>query len=599
MAGILQKLIAATGKSADEIMEIIGKKAASGADEIDMGDITSPSIKKGRPAKSPMIDPNEIDLGKPSRKNIETGDIQSSEVPLNDLDLGDAPNISPSIDDYRLPTANPNTARGLQGGGLPPSVINEADDMAGPLARRGSTMPDEMGPQVIGKGTSRAGKQSNEAIEAELVKKGMNPRLAKIAIASGLIGGGAMMLSGGDDEQPPIQPPMAPDSPKSEKILPDNYMDLALAEANNQGLVSPSMSAGPAKPAGAPMAPPVPVEPTEDTGMSALSDAQASDTQNRLTASLLRAGIQGGAAIAGTQADYNVVDALDKNVGAETKKVKEKQTFDKDQQELAKAKAEINDDKAMRDPNSDISKMTVGLATQLGIIKPGQRSSAMDLKNSGINLGTLMATIEAAKGRKEAASLARETRASDTQSKLSSKKEEEALKREDKRRMTTEEIESRKRTIEDNIKRARDLVEKFGTVEATGPQAEMLQGMLDEIAVDTAKIQDPDSVARPAEVQLVRRSLIPEELSGRMGMTNKTAVDILDAFEKRIQERAATGYKVRGIQPPTDRVSPKDEDNNLGQSDMVKVLPPGGTKPKLIPKSQLKSALDAGGKLVE
>lgn len=186
----------------------------------------------------------------------------------------------------------------------------------------------------------------------------------------------------------------------------------------------------------------------------------------------------------------------------------------------------------------------------------------MALKNAGVNLGTLLATIEAGNARRDAAALAREARITDRMDRSQSKREEEDKKRLDKRKLVTEEIEARKRTIEDNIKRARDLVDQYGTVEATGPQAELLQGMLDEIAVDTAKLQDPDSVARPAEVQLVRQSLIPEDTLGRMTMTNSTAKEILNQFEKRIQERAATGYKVRGVDQPTDRVSPSNNNSS-------------------------------------
>ena len=50
------------------------------------------------------------------------------------------------------------------------------------------------------------------------------------------------------------------------------------------------------------------------------------------------------------------------------------------QAQYDKAKAELDDETKMRDPNSDISKMVTDLAQKTGILKPGQSASAMSLK---------------------------------------------------------------------------------------------------------------------------------------------------------------------------------------------------------------------------
>ncbi len=428
MAGIMQKLIAATGKSADEIMEALGRSKSS-IDEIDMGDITSPTIKKGRPAKSPMIDPNEIDLGKASRKNIETGDIASDDVSLNDLDLGDAPAINPSIDDYRLPVANPNTARGMQGGGLPPAVISEADDMAGPLAVRGSTMPNEIPVQVMGKGTPTP-KASGSVIDAELVAP--NSKVSTMDAVrefaknnKGKIAGGLtvaelarQMMSGGD-EQPPVEIPMAPQgkSAEPESVLPDNYMKLAMDEANNQSPVSSKnkMSSSSSSSSTGDMSTNIEAGQDRSPAMQneddALERAQRLDSQNQLVNNLLRAGIMGGSAIAGSKADYSGVDALDKGLGQNVKNVKDKQSFAKEKQTMAKAQAELDDDNKLRDSNSDISKTARELAVKLGI-KVADKVSAKQLQDAGLPLGTLLSTQIAADSRREMAQLTRESMSS-------------------------------------------------------------------------------------------------------------------------------------------------------------------------------------------
>lgn len=592
MAGILGKLAKALGKSEDEVLEALSKKGrvvTSGADEIDLGDATSPTLKKGRPAKSSVVDPNEIELDKPSKKKLELGDAASDEVSLNELDMP-ADKIDPNIDDMRLPTANPITERGVQGGGPVPSLKTETPEMGGPLAPRKPTFTAEAaeaGPEVIGKGTSRATKPAAEAMEAELVKKGMNPRLAKIAIASGLIGGGAMMMGGGDE---PPAPPMAPKAAGGDKplVMPDELNALAQQEALDQAGSGKSGISVPAQvlanfkgvPTGGDIKPEQ-AQPEEMDFVKMLEAAQRDAASERNMASLVRASELFGAGMARIKPDHGSSDIKRKEADKKVDDAKAKIAASKEQQAFNKAKDEMADETKMRDPNSEISKMVTSIAQKVGILKPGQSSSAMALKNAGVNLGTLLATIEAGNARRDAAALSRSLRADEKASTREFKAEEDRKKREDKRKLVTEEIEARKRTIEDNIKRARDIVKKYGTVEATGPESELLQGILDEIAVDMAKLQDPDSVARPAEVQLVRKSLIPEDTLGRMTMSNATADEIMKKFEERVQERAATGYKVRGIEEPTDRKS--GGNNNSGEKTVVsKQYSPSRDKTKFV-----------------
>lgn len=420
MASIIQKLMQLTGKSSDEVMEALGKKAKTSVDDIDLGDITDPTIKRGRPAKSTIIDPNEIDLGKSPRKGLELDEAGGgTDVPVNQLDLEDVADINPNIDDLRLPTASPITERGLQGGGLPPVKPTETPDINLP-ATRGTTIPTEVGPEVIGKGTSRAGRESTEAIEAELVKKGMNPKLAKIAAISGLVGGGALMLGGGDNGGQ--QPPQIPFRPEEKSILPDNYMQLAQTEANEMDKVKTGTPKAESRllggdvdfdalskkfdqgMAGLPKEE-APVEPVRDEMQEAIDRAERTELLAMLgkSASQIGSGIATIGAGQKIDVDSSGFDTLLKTAGSGISRVKEKQGFEK-------AKAELGDEKAMRDPKSEISRLVSDLAQKTGLIKPGQEVSAMSLKNSGVNLGTLLSTIEAGKARAEAARIARETK---------------------------------------------------------------------------------------------------------------------------------------------------------------------------------------------
>jgi len=466
------------------------------------------------------------------------------------------------------------------------TAANSIDDISKELV--------EQGPEVIGKGTSRGAKEVAEEIpdavfkeiDPNAIKKDMSwldrmdPRL-KSFIKGGAAGGGAGYVASElfpfeDEEQPSKSTPIIPSSEplkaeepkKPEDIKKELKKTVKTEEPKTDGLA-------------------VDAEIKKEEAINEYEEAKNRSNDNAMMALLGKAATQIGGGIASLGAGSQVkidgsgFDDLLKMSDRPLEQLKGKQQHEK-------LKADLDDEKAMRDPNSEISKMVTGIAQKVGILKPGQSASAMALKNAGVNLGTLLATIEAGNARRDAAALSRDLRSDEKATAREFKAEEDRKKREDKRKLVTEEIEARKRTIGDNIKRARDIVEKYGTVEATGPQSELLQGMLDEIAVDTAKLQDPDSVARPAEVQLVRQSLIPEDTLGRMSMTNKTAKTILDEFEKRINERAATGYKVRGIDQPTD--------NNSGG--MVKVQAPNG-KIKLIPAEQVDSALAAGGKLVE
>lgn len=109
------------------------------------------------------------------------------------------------------------------------------------------------------------------------------------------------------------------------------------------------------------------------------------------------------------------------------------------------------------------------------------------------------------------------------------------------------ETEDRRTNIKANVESLLKAVKDKGTYEMFGPHAENLEMMLDQVATDTAKLQDPNSVARPNEVELVKKSLMGTGLFTR----NSTAEKQLENFYKTVDDRTNQAYKGRGITPPS------------------------------------------------
>lgn len=71
-------------------------------------------------------------------------------------------------------------------------------------------------------------------------------------------------------------------------------------------------------------------------------------------------------------------------------------------------------------------------------------------------------------------------------------------------------------------------------------------------------MQDPNSVARPNEVEAVKKNLIKVGL----GTQNKTAQDQLKTFYSTVDARAANAYTSLGMTPPNVK--------GLGDGEIVK-----------------------------
>jgi hypothetical protein len=118
-----------------------------------------------------------------------------------------------------------------------------------------------------------------------------------------------------------------------------------------------------------------------------------------------------------------------------------------------------------------------------------------------------------------------------------------------KRIEVTNEVESFRKNLKDNIQALKDQITKTGTFEAFGPESADMERRLNAVATDMAKLADPGSVARPSEVEEARKGLIPTGPKA-LTMGNDTALQILSHLNSEIDKRADNAYAVRGMPLP-------------------------------------------------
>jgi len=110
------------------------------------------------------------------------------------------------------------------------------------------------------------------------------------------------------------------------------------------------------------------------------------------------------------------------------------------------------------------------------------------------------------------------------------------------------EVEDRYNTIEQNLTELQKMVKETGGFDFTGPQNKQMEQLIDSIAVDMAKLQDPSSVARESEVAQAKKLLFEPGFFQRQGNIEK----VLNSFKEIAQRKKSTAYKVRGLEAPAD-----------------------------------------------
>jgi hypothetical protein len=100
-----------------------------------------------------------------------------------------------------------------------------------------------------------------------------------------------------------------------------------------------------------------------------------------------------------------------------------------------------------------------------------------------------------------------------------------------------EEASYRYKTLKGNTSKLRDLVTKNGTMDLFGAEGTAMDRLIFEMAIDYAKLVDPDSVAREGEVAAAQKYMLPIRNYGGAGMTNSTAQQVIDDYEKSLDDR--------------------------------------------------------------
>ena len=127
--------------------------------------------------------------------------------------------------------------------------------------------------------------------------------------------------------------------------------------------------------------------------------------------------------------------------------------------------------------------------------------------------------------------------------------------KEDKKKQQMFEIEDRRQNINSNLAALQKMIDEDGTFEMFGSHNADMDRLVDQIATDMAKLQDPSSVARPNEVEMVKKNLVKSGYSG-LGTRNDTAANQLKNFENEVNRRADSAYSIRGLQAPNQSQDP-------------------------------------------
>lgn len=189
------------------------------------------------------------------------------------------------------------------------------------------------------------------------------------------------------------------------------------------------------------------------------------------------------------------------------------------------------------DPESQESKLADSLAREMGYT--GGPITATQFKG--------FSPVMAKKYEIAEKKLDRQDARAERRSLFGLKTEEKKEAREEKKKTALNEVEDRRRNIEDNLTLLEKQIDEDGTYEVFGSHNTDLNRRVDMIATDMAKLADPNSVARPSEVELFKQGLIQANMAE---MTNETAKKILQNFRKEVDSRAKNAYKIRNLENP-------------------------------------------------
>jgi|GEM_PF-4138728 hypothetical protein len=397
---------------------------------------------------------------------------------------------------------------GKQSDELVPAATRQVDELAEEAlpATRKSTIPTEVGPEVIGEGQSRATKQAADAIDAEFTEitptTGMedmtflnriDPRLVNAAKAfgkGGAVGAGAGYLASeifppGEEEQ--VQIPFRPEEKKMEQPTQASVPEQKAAAPQPISPTQRKVSVDVAEKVQ--QATP---EQAESDFLNALMAGQRATIDNQFSNALLRAATQAGAAIAGSgaRADYNVVDALDKTVSQPEQIAKTAVDAKKAQQSFDKTRLELQDEAKLRDPNSSASKMAKRILSKYGL----NVNTAKEAQDAGINIQNILLQEMASQRAKELAEI--------QSGKSVSKK-------------TTDFVKGAQKALLKPYQEFQKVDNAYKSLQTFADDTKMQAGPKDvAMLYDFIKTLDPGSVVREGEIALTRQGMSQLEALG-------------------------------------------------------------------------------------
>lgn len=107
-----------------------------------------------------------------------------------------------------------------------------------------------------------------------------------------------------------------------------------------------------------------------------------------------------------------------------------------------------------------------------------------------------------------------------------------------------QEVDYRVNTIQGNLTDLENLIKANGTWEAIGPHNSELDKKIYNIAVDYAKLVDPDSVAREGEVSAAQKYMLP--IQG-LGVKNDTALSLIKKMKADVETRKQNLFASKGL----------------------------------------------------
>ncbi len=278
-----------------------------------------------------------------------------------------------------------------------------------------------------------------------------------------------------------------------------------------------------------------------------MKQAQKDAEDNRRLTALAEAGAQIGGAIAGTGYNKAAFDSMREGADSKAKDILARRKAQTDELSAKSAHMKVAKEAESNDPDSAKSKAARDAYRKIAPkvvsgIPNYDMLSAADIEE---NLAKPLELYQRSEDRKlQYANIAEQKR--------QARQDKQDAKDEKKKTMLNE-IEDRRQNINAALDTLDSMIKEYGTFELLGSHNQDMDRLVDQIATDMAKLQDPQSVARPGEVELVKKTLVQSGFKN----SNATARDIIKNFRAEVDRRADSAYKIRGMEKPGSTTNAK------------------------------------------